>query len=375
MATLALDLRQFFVWWGQELLGLLPNRLLGTRLGSLPKYTVSKDAAGLRLLRQHGTAAQSAITAPSGIITVAELARLLRRSANGDAMPTVGLRLHYSDCFVRRVELPSAAARDFPRLLALDLERATPFKAKDVLTAFRMETTQANPGTTVIWQSVVKRSHADGTIGDLAAVGIRVSHLDCWNEYGTEPLPLNFMDARATENEGNRRAGTLPKVLAAIAALLGTFAVYLVIERHSTALADLQAQSRELKKKVQAARDADARSQAMTLEIENFRRLRASSASRTAALEELTRLLPDTAWVTDLKIDGSSVNISGLAKSAVSLIPILEKSKLFFDAISAGDLDAIKKSGSPVIVEKGYRESSMAYLMATIKKLVYFAGC
>lgn len=47
---------------------------------------------------------------------------------------------------------------------------------------------------------------------------------------------------------------------------------------------------------------------------------------------------------------------------------------IFFDAISASDLDMIKKAGRPVIVEKGYRESSLAYLMATIKKLVYFAS-
>ena len=46
----------------------------------------------------------------------------------------------------------------------------------------------------------------------------------------------------------------------------------------------------------------------------------------------------------------------------------------FFDAISAGDLDLVKKSGKPVIVEKGYRESSLPYLMALVKKLVYFAG-
>jgi len=47
---------------------------------------------------------------------------------------------------------------------------------------------------------------------------------------------------------------------------------------------------------------------------------------------------------------------------------------VFFDAISAGDLDLVKKSGSPVIVEKGYPESSMPYLMAVVKKLVYFAS-
>jgi len=47
---------------------------------------------------------------------------------------------------------------------------------------------------------------------------------------------------------------------------------------------------------------------------------------------------------------------------------------IFYDAISAGDLDLVKKSGKPVIVEKGYRESSLPYLMALVKKLVYFAG-
>lgn len=335
MATFALELRHFFEWWRQELFGLWPNRLLGTRPGTPPKFTISKDAAGLRLLGQHGAAAGGSIAAPSGIVTVAELAGLLRRSAKGDAMPTVGLRLHYSDCFVRRVELPSAAARDFHRLLALDLERATPFKPKDVLTAFRTEPSQINSDKTVIWQSIVKRSHVEGTIGDLAAMGIRVSHLDCWNEYGTEQLPLNFIETDAEENQGNHRTRILSKTLAAMAALFGMCAVYLVIERLDTALADLHAQSRELKKKLQAARDADARSQVIISEIENFRRLRASSTSRTAALEELTRLLPDTAWVTDLKIEGPNVNISGLAKSAVSLIPTLEKSQFFVDAISA----------------------------------------
>ena len=48
---------------------------------------------------------------------------------------------------------------------------------------------------------------------------------------------------------------------------------------------------------------------------------------------------------------------------------------IFFDAISASDLDMIKKAGQPVIVEKGCRESSLAYLMASVKKLVYFSGC
>ncbi len=47
---------------------------------------------------------------------------------------------------------------------------------------------------------------------------------------------------------------------------------------------------------------------------------------------------------------------------------------IFFDAISAEDLKVIKKVGNPIIVEKGYRESSMPYLMALVKKLAYFSS-
>jgi general secretion pathway protein L len=55
-------------------------------------------------------------------------------------------------------------------------------------------------------------------------------------------------------------------------------------------------------------------------------------------LEELTRLLPDGAWVTDLKMDANTVEIAGLASSSTSLIPLLERSTAFTDATSTASL-------------------------------------
>jgi general secretion pathway protein L len=51
-----------------------------------------------------------------------------------------------------------------------------------------------------------------------------------------------------------------------------------------------------------------------------------------SVIENLTRLLPDSAWLTDLRIDGDTVDISGFSKSAASLIPILETSSVFSEA-------------------------------------------
>ena len=49
-------------------------------------------------------------------------------------------------------------------------------------------------------------------------------------------------------------------------------------------------------------------------------------------------MIPDTAWITDLRIDGTTVDISGLAASAVALVPTLERSTLFVDATSTAPL-------------------------------------
>jgi general secretion pathway protein L len=48
--------------------------------------------------------------------------------------------------------------------------------------------------------------------------------------------------------------------------------------------------------------------------------------------EELTRLLPDSAWITDLSFSRDGLTFSGSSVAAASLIPILDASSLFQDA-------------------------------------------
>lgn len=94
------------------------------------------------------------------------------------------------------------------------------------------------------------------------------------------------------------------------------------------------------------------------------------AANGREAWELIQKKKPDV-MILDMKMPimkGSELYVK-LQKENVKIPTIV-----FFDAISAGDLDLVKKTGSPVIVEKGYRESSMPYLMAIVKKLVYFAS-
>jgi len=261
-----------------------------------------------------------------------ELLLRLPSLAKAAATSVVGLRIPYASCFARRVELPAAAANDFERMLALDFERVTPFKAKDVYLTHFIEQGPAEQGKVWVRQLVVKRNAVNGLKAEVEALGLTVGSIDCWNEDGTAALPVNFL----TEDASNKPLGSaswpVSKLLAGCAAALAVTAAYILVDKYDTALQDLQAQTARQKAKVQAVREALGRSQSAYAEFANLNRLRRDYVSRVSAIEELTRLMPDTAWVTDLKIEGSNVDISGLANKAATLIPLLERSAMFVDA-------------------------------------------
>ncbi len=113
---------------------------------------------------------------------------------------------------------------------------------------------------------------------------------------------------------------------------------YLALSEREQALESLQAQTGALKGKAQAHRDALAKSQAAGETISNFNALRREVISRAAILEEISRVLPDQAFITDLKVSGAIVDINGLATSASAIVPLIESSPMFVDATSTAPL-------------------------------------
>lgn len=325
----------FLTWWGEELRGLLPGAPSSSR-AQQARTVLGVEPAGLRLIETTGPKSDPR---PAGLVPVpAMLAYLASRVAANRGPGDIGLRLPYAGCFVRRLELPAAARRDFGPLLAMDLERSTPFKTKDVLTAYEVTDAPALKGLLKVRHLIVKRQAIDDLKAQIEALGLKLSRVDCTQEDGTAFLPVNFLAPSADALPTVRKGGIAAAVLSLTACALAASAVYFYVDRHEQALQGLQAQTAKLKVKAQAQKDALAKTQAAFVEIANYWKLRSEMVSRVAILEELTRILPDTAWVTDAKFDGGTVDISGLAVSAAALVPILERSKVFVDATSTASL-------------------------------------
>ncbi len=329
----SLGLESFFRWWLAELRDLAPGG--DRRAGALRKPDVIVDIAadGYRLIEPVNGKLRIAGGQAGDRLDEPALRSILERLKTARAVTRVGLRLAYASCFARHVELPVVTAESHvERLLALDLERNSPFLPAEIRTAYCPDPARAATGKQMLLHLVVKRATVDGLIREIEELGLAVVRLDCWNEAGNAPLPVNFL-ATAGPQPGSSRLGRTAKlVLGASALALAGSAAYLVIDKHEAALRSLRAETAMAKTKVQATRDNLVKSQAQLAEVNALQRVRDEYVPRARLLDEMTRLLPDTAWVTDMRIDGGNVDITGLAASAANIVRALERSSTFAEA-------------------------------------------
>jgi general secretion pathway protein L len=337
-APLQSEVVRFLSWWSSELADLLPGAAPRGSRGSDSRYIVSIESSGLCLLDSHseqsrdpGSRLVAAASQQEVLLRLADLAR-------SRAGAVIGIRVPFSACFTRDVELPVTASANFRQLLAVDFERATPFKVRDVYLAHFVETRPAAPGKVWVRQLVVKRGVVDGLKSEIEALGLEVGYLDCWDANAAAALPINLLDRDGAGPSSGRSRWSMSWLLGGFALALAIAGALLLNDKYETAVQELQIQSSRQKVRSQAVREALSRSRASYSEIANFDRLKNDNVSKLTIIEELTRLLPDTAWVTDLRIDGATVELSGFAKSAAALIPIIERSTLFVDAMPTAPL-------------------------------------
>ena len=329
--------RGFLAWWMRELRGIfLPAPPAGF-VRPKRRLIAAIEDGGVRWLDETDQSLKvigpQTLTAEPGAATLKTIQRL---ASHRRAIP-VGLRISKAACFERRVELPETARADFARILELDLERATPFKHKDVYTAFCED---GDAGTTpkgkiAVRQFIVKRERIDEPQQLLRAQGVGVSFADCWDVSGTASLAINFLAKPQLQEATPRAPQTLTKLLALAAVLLAGSAAGLTIQRGNDTLAALETKVNEAKSRAQILRKSVDQAEAAFKGATALRNLKERRIPVPHILEELTRLLPDTTYVTDFRIDAGKVSITGLSQSAAVLVPLIEKSDLFEGATMA----------------------------------------
>jgi general secretion pathway protein L len=99
--------------------------------------------------------------------------------------------------------------------------------------------------------------------------------------------------------------------------------------RYRNELNTVTEEIRQKKPEVEKVEKLQKQKEIMAKEILELGKVTSGEIPKIEILKELTQLLPNTAWIWNLKYNGKEIEISGYADSASDLLPLLDKSPLF----------------------------------------------
>ena len=314
----------FFDWWLGELRGLLPRswREAGPRRYHL---VLRLERPFVRVYERRGRRLESVGSlilpeASPGTAPV-EIEARLRRVINRHKDSTL-LVLGDDDALTCSDLLPAAAEGDLGRIMSHKLDLLTPWSAEQSYVAHKV-LGRRRDGMLDVLVAAASRPRLDDLLRDLASLGVRPAAVDVALPGSGEPTAGVDLLRTATPE----RRGGIARLLLAVGVLLLCAALGVIGWQIQQRRQLLDQQSRlvaGLEQRLADLPDLQARIETLRAQARFFADDRSSRPSPLLVLEVLSRLLPDTVWLTEIRLDGSELFISGLAEDASTLVPLVE---------------------------------------------------
>ena len=309
-----------FRWWVDELIGMVPPHW---RDRLLKRTSVVAEFHDSGIVYRDESSAEPLPAKPRGSVKV--------------VMPA-------GKVLTRQIDLPILPMSDIKRMVALDLDRLTPFRADQVLFDTEVIARDEETGRQQILLGVLPRSAAAMVMerahaNDIEPAAIGVSRFG-------HPSSLNFLPP-LREAEGGTAARQRATYWWAAAAILMGFNLFLLSYRDASALDQLREAVESQQAPVSVAmrlRDKVEREAARRAALLKQQR----QNSPLQVLDAVTQAMPNGAWVERLEWNGRTVHIRGFRKDTPNLLAKLEASPLLHNArsLTSDPRAALAASGS-----------------------------
>lgn len=317
-------LKQYFLrglrWWLDELASMVPAEW---HERFLKRTQTTAEIRGDTILYRDAKTGETSTVKPRG---------------------SVKLAIEPKKVLTREVELPLLPLSDVKRMLALDIDRLTPFHADQVLFDAEIVARDAENGRQQVLLGVLPRKSAASLMDRVRADHLEPAAIGVLRE-GERPA-FDFLPA-LREAEGGNAGRQRALYWWAAAAVLLLANLFLFSYQDSSALDQLRDTVGSQQAPVSAAmrlrdrvsREAARREALMKLQAQN---------SPLKTLDAVTRALPADAWVQRFEWNGKTVHLTGFKKNTPDLLARLEASPVLHNAHSlTSDPHAGSASGQP----------------------------
>ena len=246
---------------------------------------------------------------------------VVRAACNG----IVALELPRHELVERGISVPAQAREFLPGIVRNRIERLSPWQAEQALYGF--EVNDGDGATLDVRVFVTSRAALDHAQAQFSALGLPLDRIVARsNREGAQSVQLW---SRLADTTSECKEQTRQRIGAAIAAVFA-LSVVLSIWAFSSAASmqgeseELAARANTLQRQLQGPRASPSALAALP-PTERAWVVKQSAPHAVMALEVLARALPDNAHLTELRLEGATLRIAGLADDAPSLIAPLER--------------------------------------------------
>lgn len=325
--TLGGLVEQFWQWWSEELIGLLPPRWQQRLHQRGTVLCIAMDDQQCRVGYGNFNQIETVASAPVGaedewpsFVTDP----LLTRAPKADK---VVLLLPPGRTLRKVIALPAATESGLDNVLRFEMDRHTPFSSDQVYFGYRIVQRDRAHQRLQVELLVVPRDYLDGLLQRLDELGVHPATVslgggeDNWSGNGINLLPGSRRRERRRDWRTDRR----------LQAGLGLVVLALLV---GFPLLEQRREIANLTEALEKPRAAAERAAQVRAELQRLEGgggyLRAQQEKAPAillTLNELTQLLPDTTWLSRFELSEDRVRMEGESAEASALIALFEKSQ------------------------------------------------
>jgi general secretion pathway protein L len=257
------------------------------------------------------------------------------------------LELPADELVVRHISVPVQAREFLSGIVRNRIDHLSPWQAEQALYGFAVSEAEGASALDIT-VAITSRAVAESAQAEFEGMGLPLDRVVARpNPQSAQVVPLW---SRLAQTSGAGSQQIRAQIGMSIAAALAVSVVVSIWTFWSAASMrgeseELAARSSALQRKLQGARASPSATASLGA-AERTWVAKESAPSAVVAIEALSRALPDNAYLTELRLDGTTLRMVGLTEDAPSLIAPLERSGYFsqvrFAAPSTRDTDGAR---------------------------------
>jgi len=326
-------LSRFFRWWFGELRACLPKAISAVLFGATERLEVALDSGDAHFVLRSNGVARKLGRLSLGAKSAKALEKAARKVLRRDRALSrhVTLRLPAGQVLRPNVELPIAAAENLREVLALEMDRHTPFSSDDVLFDFRVAASDAELQRLSIELLIARKRDVDEAMAVAGAMGLSPDCVSGPAEDAPEVETFNLLP----KSEQPRRSRAVPRLIAVmtvVTLVLAAVTLGLWFERKQATLEYFEARVAELRATTGEAGRLEEKVEHLIAVSNYLIEEKRRRPQMVEILDEVTRRLPDEHWLISYSFRNGALQLAGYSEDPSGLLGLLEQSGLFSEA-------------------------------------------